>query len=50
MRRWKVVNKNSNDSCNHRDNNLYVPDQNNHRIQVLTTDFKFVRGFGTQGN
>ena len=35
---------------NHRDNNLYVADQCNHRIQVLTTDLIFVRSFGTQGN
>ncbi len=35
------------DICyNRRDNNLYVPDQNNHRIQVLTTDFTFVQCFG----
>ncbi len=35
---------------NRRDNNLYVPDQSNHRIQVLSTELKFVRCFGTQGN
>ena len=35
---------------NHGDNNLYVADQCNHRIQVLTTDLKYVRGFGTQGS
>ena len=35
---------------NHRDNNLYVADQCNHRIQVLTTDLKFVRSFGTRGS
>ena len=35
---------------NHRDNNLYVADQCNHRIQVLTIDLRFVRSFGTQGS
>ena len=35
---------------NRRDNNLYVPDQCNHRIQVLSTELKFVRCFGTRGN
>ncbi len=39
------------DICfNYKDGNLYVPDQNNHRIQVLTTDLTFVRTFGTCGN
>ena len=35
---------------NRRDNNLYVPDNGNHRIQVLSTDLTFVRCFGTLGN
>ncbi len=35
---------------NKRDNNLYVPEQSNHRIQVLSTELKFVRCFGTRGN
>ncbi len=35
---------------NKRDNNLYVPDNMNHRIQVLSTELKFVRCFGTPGN
>ena len=38
------------DICyNHVDNNLYVVDQSNHRIQVLSTELEFVRAFGTQG-
>lgn len=31
------------------DGNLYVADSCNHRIQVFTTDGKFVRAFGTPG-
>ena len=31
------------------DNLLYVCDQENHRIQVLTTDLAFVRSFGKKG-
>ena len=34
---------------NHRDNYLYVADQCNHRIQVLSTDLTLVRSFGTNG-
>ena len=35
---------------NHRDNNLYVADNCNHRVQVLTTDLRFVRSIGTKGS
>ena len=34
---------------NKRDNNLYVPDLSNHRIQVISTELKFVRCFDTPG-
>ncbi len=34
---------------NRGNNNLYVVDHGNHRIQVLTTDLKFVQCFGTYG-
>ena len=34
---------------NHRDNKLYVADQCNHQIKVLTTDLAIVRSFGTKG-
>ncbi len=38
------------DICyNHVDNNLYVVDQSNHRIQVLSTELEFIRAFETQG-
>lgn len=37
------------DICyNKRSNYLFVPDQNNHRVKVLTTDLKFVHSFDTR--
>ncbi len=39
------------DICYNRgDNNLYVPDQDNHRIQIISTDLTFVGYFGTRGS
>ena len=34
---------------NHRDNKLYVADQCNHQIKVLTTELAISRSFGTKG-